>query len=54
MVIQLQIDFSIPFELTPTKEEIDYTVLTYGVFDVPDTEVKIKRKKKSINQIKTK
>lgn len=52
MVLQLQIDFSIPYELTPTLEEINYTLLNYGVLDVPCTEIKEKkRKKKYINQI---
>ena len=46
MVIQLLIDFLIPYDLTPTLDEINYTMLNYGVLDVPCSEVKEKKRKK--------
>ena len=46
MVLQLEIDFLEPVELTPTYEEIQWTIFNYGVFDVPCSEVKPKKRKK--------
>lgn len=46
MVWQLQIDFSFPYELTPTYEEIDWTILNYGVIDIPYTEYKLKKNRR--------
>lgn len=49
MAWQLKIDFTIPYELTPTYEEINWTILNYGETDIPFTEYKQKKNKKKIN-----
>ena len=46
MVWQLQIDFSIPYELTPTYEEINWTVLNYGMIDIPYTVYELKKNRR--------
>lgn len=46
MVWQLLIDFTISYELTPTYEEINWTILNYGVIDIPYTEYKPKKNRR--------
>lgn len=46
MVWQLQIDFSIPFELTPTLEELTLTLLNFGTTDIPYTVYKLKKNRR--------
>lgn len=45
-MIQLQIDFLTPYELTPTYEEIMWMFSNYGEYDIPVTIIEQKRKRK--------
>lgn len=45
--IQLQIDFLLPYELTPTLEDLRYEFSIAGSFSAPCSVVEFKKKKKN-------
>lgn len=49
--IQLQIDFLLPYELTPTKEDIMYEFLLTGNFSAPFTIIEFKKNRKKIKNM---